>query len=100
MKASRWDEAAIRAADFAGIVPASRGIHPPLHPRLASLCCPRRAMGIGRGAFRRAEAGGRGRSREPRPGSGRRAVTWRRSVRVAGDSKHTTNMFQLFNIIN
>jgi len=92
MKACWWDEVAIRATDFAGIVPASRGAHcRPLHPWLASLCCPRRAVGIGRWAFRRAEAGGRGRSREPRPD--RRAVTWRRSVRVAGDSKHTTNMF-------
>lgn len=34
-------ERAIRAADFAGLVPASRGAHcRPLHPRLASLCPP------------------------------------------------------------
>jgi len=32
-------EGAIRAADFAGLVPASRDAHcRPLHPRLASLC--------------------------------------------------------------
>jgi hypothetical protein len=32
-------ERAIRAGDFAGVVPASRGAHcRPLHPRLASLC--------------------------------------------------------------
>ena len=48
MKACWWDEVAIRATDFAGIVPASRGAHcRPLHPWLASLCCPRRAVGIG-----------------------------------------------------
>jgi len=39
MKVFRWAEAAIRAGDFAGLVPASRGAHcRPLHPRLASLC--------------------------------------------------------------
>jgi hypothetical protein len=32
-------ESAIRAGDFAGVVPASRGAHcRPLHPWLASLC--------------------------------------------------------------
>ena len=40
MKVFRWAEAAIRAGDFAGLVPASRGAHcRPLHPRLASLGC-------------------------------------------------------------
>jgi hypothetical protein len=53
------DEVAIRATDFAGIVPASRGAHcRPLHPRLASLCCPGTAVCIGPGAFRRAGADG------------------------------------------
>jgi hypothetical protein len=38
MKVFRWAEAAIRAGDFAGLVPASRGAHcRPLHPRLARL---------------------------------------------------------------
>ncbi len=45
MKAFRWDEVAIRAADFASIVAASRNAHCRLlHPRLASLCCPRRVV--------------------------------------------------------
>jgi len=88
MKACCWDEAAIRAGDFAGIVPASRGAHcRPLHPRLASLCCPRRAVGIGPGAFPRAGADGWHRSREPKPGSGRRAIARRGPVRAAGDSE-------------
>jgi hypothetical protein len=92
MKACWWDEVAIRATDFAGIVPASRGAHcRPLHPWLASLCCPRRAVGIGPGALRRAGADGWHRSREPRPG--RRVITWRTSVRAAGDSKHNIDMF-------
>jgi hypothetical protein len=39
MRVFRWREAAIRAGDFAGLVPASRGAPcRPLHPRLASLC--------------------------------------------------------------
>ena len=41
-------EAAIPAADFAGIVPASRGAHcRPLHPRLASLCSAPEAAFVG-----------------------------------------------------
>jgi hypothetical protein len=85
MKASWWDEAAIRAGDFAGLVPASRGAHGrPLHPRLADLGCPRRAVSLGRGASRRAGADGWHRVREPRPGSGRRAITRRKSARAAG----------------
>jgi hypothetical protein len=53
MKVFRWAEAAIRAGDFAGLVPASRGAHcRPLHPRLASLCSRRRVPGVGPEACR------------------------------------------------
>jgi hypothetical protein len=39
MRVFRSGQRAVRAADFAGLVPASRGAHcRPLHPRLASLC--------------------------------------------------------------
>ena len=98
---SSYDEEAIRAADFAGIVPASRGAHcRPLHPRLASLCCPRRAADLSRGASRQAGADDWHRVREPRPESGRRSIARRRSVPAAGDSRQLIIRFSFDNIIN
>ena len=101
MKACRWDEEAIRVGDFAGLVPASRGAHcRPLHPRLASLCCPRRAVDLSRGASRQAGADDWHRVREPRPESGRRPIARRRSIPTAGDSRHSISEFSSYNIIN
>jgi hypothetical protein len=90
-------ESAIRAGDFAGIVPASRGAHcRPLHPRLASLCFREKIM-------------------EPRlyhrPGLGQSGVDCERSRRtVAGPCPEPTGwwggsspiyryMFQSVNVI-
>ena len=87
MKVCWWDDEAIRAGDFAGIVPASRGAHcRPLHPRLASLCCPRRASvsaqepsgELGRTAGTGAASRDRDLVGGPSPGGGRFA---RRGIR-------------------
>jgi hypothetical protein len=75
----RWYEAAIRAVDFAGIVPASRGAHcRPLHPRLASLCCPRNALAKRCGRI---------------PRELRVTITRRQFVRAAADLIHAMCMF-------
>jgi hypothetical protein len=96
-----YDKEALRAADFAGLVPASRGAHcRPLHPRLASLCCPRRAVDLSRADDWQAGADDWHRVREPRPESGRRPIARRRSVPAAGDSRHSISEFSSDNIIN
>ena len=65
-------ESAIRARDFAGFVPASRGAHcRPLHPRLASLCFLGKKDNIDPRLFRRLGLGRSDINRQ-RPQMGRR----------------------------
>jgi hypothetical protein len=88
MKGLRWVEATIRAGDFAGLVPASRGAHcRPLHPRLASLCCPEEGR-VDRPWCRSADRGGR--RSPPRPG--REIMACGRRVRTAANSMRTINI--------
>jgi hypothetical protein len=93
-------ESAIRAGDFAGFVPASRGAHcRPLHPRLASLCFLETETITDSRADRRPPAGLSDRDRQ-RPPTGLRPLPTGAARHGAGNHKNHMEMFPFVTIIN
>jgi hypothetical protein len=100
MKVIRSGERAIRATDFAGVVPASRGAHcRPLHPRLASLCFLERKAITDPRAYPQPAAGPSNRIRQRAPMAHRRPPTGV-AHRGVGSPENHIDTFLFDTIIN